>query len=84
MGAFGGMALGLGVVFLIVYRDDSLKTDEDVTGSLALPVLALVPLMQTVGDRRRLHRRHLLIGGACAVVVLGLVGGVAWWVLTRT
>jgi len=26
------------------------------------------------GDRRRLHRRHLLIGGACAVVVLGLVG----------
>jgi hypothetical protein len=40
--------------------------------------------MQTVGDRRRLYRRHLLIGGACAVVVLGLVGGVAWWVLTRT
>ena len=84
MGAFGGMALGLGIVFLIVYRDDSLKTDEDVTGSLALPVLALVPLMQTVGDRRRMDRRHLLIGGACAVVVLGLVGGVAWWVLTRT
>jgi len=83
-GALGGMALGLGVVFLIVYRDDSLKTDEDVTGSLALPVLALVPLMQTVGDRRRLHRRHLLIAGTCAVLVLGLVGGVAWWVLTRT
>jgi polysaccharide chain length determinant protein (PEP-CTERM system associated) len=83
-GAFGGMAVGLGVIFLIVYRDSSLKTDEDVTGSLALPVLALVPLMQTAGDRRRLHRRHLLVGGACAVAVLGLVGGVAWWVLTRT
>jgi len=84
LGAFGGMALGLGMVFLIVYRDNSLKTDEDVTGSLGLPVLALVPLMQTVGDRRRLHRRQLLVGGAAAVIVLGLVGGVAWWVLTRT
>jgi polysaccharide chain length determinant protein (PEP-CTERM system associated) len=84
LGAFGGMAVGLGMVFLIVYRDDSLKTDEDVTGALALPVLALVPLMQTVSDRQRLHRRQLLVGGASAVVVLGLVAGVAWWVLTRT
>jgi len=84
VGAFGGMALGLGIVFLIVYRDSSLKTDDDVTGSLALPVLALVPMMQTTADRRRLHRRQLLLGGATAVVVIGLVGGVAWWVVTRT
>jgi protein tyrosine kinase modulator len=83
-GALGGMALGLGIIFLIVYRDNSLKTDEDVTGSLALPVLALVPVMQTVGDRRRLRRRHLIVGGATAVTVIGLVGGVAWWILTRT
>ena len=84
MGAFGGMALGLGIVFLIVYRDSSLKTDDDVTGSLGLPVLALVPRMQTTADRRRLHRRQLLLGAASAVVVLGVVGGVAWWVVTRT
>ncbi len=84
VGAFGGMALGLGIVFLIVYRDSSLKTDDDVTGSLALPVLALVPMMQTTADRRRLRRRQMLVGGATAVVVIGLVGGVAWWVVTRT
>jgi protein tyrosine kinase modulator len=84
IGAFGGMALGLVTVFLIVYLDNSLKTDEDVAGSLALPVLALVPLMQTVADRRRLRRRQLLLGGATAVVVLGMLGGFAWWVVTRT
>lgn len=84
MGAFGGAGLGLGVIALIVYRDSSLKTDDDVTGSLALPVLALVPLMHTNADRRRLRRRRLLLGGASAAVVLGLVGGVAWWVVTRT
>jgi polysaccharide chain length determinant protein (PEP-CTERM system associated) len=84
VGAFGGMALGLGIVFLIVYRDSSLKTDDDVTGSLALPVLALVPMMQTTADRRRLRRRQVVLGGATAVVVIGLVGGVAWWVVTRT
>jgi polysaccharide chain length determinant protein (PEP-CTERM system associated) len=84
MGAFGGAGLGLGLVFLIVYRDSSLKTDDDVTGSLALPVLALVPMMQTTADRRWLRRRRILLGGASAVLVIGLVGGVAWWVVTRT
>ncbi len=85
MGAFGGAGLGLGLVFLIVYRDSSLKTDDDVTGSLGLPVLALVPMMQTTRTT----------GGGCAagecclaapplLPCIGLVGGVAWWVVTRT
>ena len=84
MGVLGGAALGLGVVVLIVYRDSSLKTDEDVVSSLRLPVLALVPLMQTTADVRRQRRRRFLLGGASAVVLVGLVGGVAWWVVTRT
>jgi len=84
IGAFGGAGLGIGLIFLIVYRDSSLKTDDDVTGSLALPVLALVPMMQTTADRRWLRRRRILLGGASAVFVIGLVGGVAWWVVTRT
>jgi len=84
VGAFGGMALGVLTVFLIVYLDSSLKTDEDVTGALALPVLALVPLMQTVADRRRMRRRQLILAGVSTVVLFGLVGGVAWWVVTRT
>jgi hypothetical protein len=46
--------------------------------------LALVPLMQTVADRRRMRRRQLILAGVSTVVLFGLVGGVAWWVVTRT
>ena len=84
MGGFGGLALGAGLVFLIVYRDSSLKTDDDVVVSLGIPVLALVPLMQSNADLRRRRHRRLLLGGASAVMVLGVVGGVAWWIVTRT
>jgi polysaccharide biosynthesis transport protein len=84
LGVLGGAALGLAGIFLIVYRDSSLKTDDDVTGALNLPVLALVPLMRTTLDDRRLRRRRILLGGATAFAVIGMLGGVAWWVVTRT
>lgn len=84
MGAFGGLGFGAAVVFLIFYRDSSLKTDDDVMVSLGIPVLALVPMMQSTADQRRSRQRRLLLGGASAVLVLGMVGGVAWWIVTRT
>lgn len=85
MGAFGGLGLGTALVFLIVYRDTSLKTDDDVIVSLGIPVLALVPMMQSTADQRRTRQRRMLLGGASAVLVVGLVGGVAWWwIVTRT
>lgn len=84
LGAFGGLGLGMAIVFLIVYRDSSLKTDDDVMVSLGIPVLALVPMMQSTADQRRSRQRRLLLGGASAVLVVGLVGGVAWWIVTRT
>jgi uncharacterized protein involved in exopolysaccharide biosynthesis len=84
LGAFGGIALGTAIVFLLVYRDSSLKTDDDVVVSLGIPVLALVPWMQTTVDQRRRRQRRLLLGGATAVLTLALVGGAAWWIVTRT
>jgi polysaccharide chain length determinant protein (PEP-CTERM system associated) len=84
LGAFGGMALGGLVVFLIVYRDTSLKTDDDVIVSLGVPVLALVPMIKTSQDMRRRKQRRLMLGGATAVIALALVGGAAWWLVTRS
>lgn len=83
IGAFGGAGLGAALIFVLVYRDSSLKTDDDVTLSLGLPVLALVPLMQTLQDRRRQRRRRVLLSGVTALL-LASVGGVAWWIVTRT
>ena len=45
MGALGGLALGLGLVLLLEYRDRTLRTEADLVGAFALPVLALVPTM---------------------------------------
>jgi protein tyrosine kinase modulator len=43
----GGLALGLGLAFLMEVRDTSLRSERDVESSLRLPVLALIP---EIGD----------------------------------
>jgi hypothetical protein len=57
-----GIVLGLGWVVLLEYRDSTLKTDDEVTRVLAVPVLAVVPLMQSDAERQRLFRRRIIVG----------------------
>jgi protein tyrosine kinase modulator len=45
-GAGGGLALGLGILFLLAVSDRSLHTERDVETYLKLPVLAAVPLFE--------------------------------------
>lgn len=76
-GAAGGLILGLLLVGLMVYRDNSLRTEPDVLSVLALPVLAVVPRVTTALERRQMKRRRLLASIAVAsVVLLGVVGAV--------
>jgi polysaccharide chain length determinant protein (PEP-CTERM system associated) len=55
-GGIGGLLLGLLLVGVIEYRDSSFKTEEDIARVLALPVLALIPIMevgqQSAGNRK--------------------------------
>ena len=51
-GILGGLALGLGLVAFLEYRDTSFKSDDDVMTTLSLPVLAVIPLMTNAGERR--------------------------------
>jgi polysaccharide chain length determinant protein (PEP-CTERM system associated) len=60
LGILGGLALGMALAALLEYRDTTLKTDQDVVDSLSLPVLAVIPAMLTILDRRRRHRRRVL------------------------
>jgi uncharacterized protein involved in exopolysaccharide biosynthesis len=80
LGAFMGLGFGLVIVALLEYRDSSLKTDDDVLAALALPVLALIPVMVTKAEEAAsVRRRRLIAIGSVAVFVL--VAGAAVWKL---
>ena len=73
MGFVGGLALGLALVGLLEYRDRTFRTDEELGTVLGVPVLAVVPLMQSPQERSREVRRRVAAGITCASIVLGCV-----------
>jgi hypothetical protein len=50
------------LIALLEYRDASFKTDDEVTSVLSLPVLAVVPLMRSDVERRKVSRRNIVVG----------------------
>jgi polysaccharide chain length determinant protein (PEP-CTERM system associated) len=73
MGLFAGLALGVGIIGLLEFRDASFHTVDDVVTVLALPVVAAIPLIQTKAERQIARRRRYMASVATAVV---LVAGV--------
>jgi polysaccharide chain length determinant protein (PEP-CTERM system associated) len=82
MGVLGALAVGLGLVMLLEYRDTSLRTDVDVVSSLSLPVLAIVPALTTGLERRRRYRRRMAVSLSATTTVIAC-GAVVIWVLFR-
>jgi len=52
-GSGGGLALGLGILFLIALSDKSLYNERDVELALKLPVLVLVPTLDVVARQAK-------------------------------
>ena len=52
-GLGGGLAVGLGLAFLLEIQDKSLRTERDVEFALQLPVLAIVPAIEPVTSKKR-------------------------------
>ena len=75
-GILGGLAVGLALVALLEYRDTSFKSDDDVMTSLALPVLAVIPIMTNAGERRLARRRKLLLAASASVTCMLLAAAV--------
>jgi uncharacterized protein involved in exopolysaccharide biosynthesis len=70
-GAAVGLALGVLVIGLLVYRDSTFKSDTELTALLSLPVLAVVPLMESDAERRRALKRRLVMHAVWSCTVLG-------------
>ena len=81
-GAAAGLALGLGLLALFEYPDGSLRRKEDVSVTLGLPVLAVVPVMTSARDRRARRVRTRLASSAAALLTVATVVAV-WGALTR-
>jgi polysaccharide chain length determinant protein (PEP-CTERM system associated) len=77
IGAAAGLGLGLFVVGFLEYRDSTFRTDDDIVRTLALPVLAVVPLVLTLSERR--VRRRRTVGAAALVLTAGVAAAVTWW-----
>ena len=75
-GLLGGLAVGLGLAALFEYRDRSFKTDTELASVLSLPVLAVVPLMESEAERRAAFRKRLILNaglGSTVVVCAALL-----------
>jgi len=78
MGMGAGLALGLLVVGLLEYRDATLKTDDEVKQVVGLPVLAVVPVMQSAQERKRTRNWRILLHLGAGSTVLGCLAVLAY------
>jgi polysaccharide chain length determinant protein (PEP-CTERM system associated) len=74
----GGLGIGIALIALLEFKDKSLKTDEEVLSVLSLPVLAVVPVMQSGAERKRQFRRRLFINIGLGSTVAGCLAVVAY------
>jgi polysaccharide chain length determinant protein (PEP-CTERM system associated) len=73
-----GLTLGLVLAGFLEYRDTTLRTEDEVVKMLVLPVVAAIPVMSSIAERRR-HRRNLVLTGlASLMLVAGALAGMLW------
>jgi polysaccharide chain length determinant protein (PEP-CTERM system associated) len=77
MGATAGLGVGLGLVALLEQKDKGLRSEDDVLTVLRLPVLAVIPVIETRLDLARRKRRRVLAAVSGLAVVIVLVGATA-------
>ena len=65
-GLGGGLALGLGIAFLLEMKDSSLKTERDVEFALRLPVLAMIPEFEPALAENAMRKEELVLTGVGA------------------
>ena len=73
-----GVGIGIALIVLVELRDTSFKTDEDLLSVLGLPVLAVVPLMQSNAERRRSFRLRLILNMGLGATVAACLAVVAY------
>jgi polysaccharide chain length determinant protein (PEP-CTERM system associated) len=78
IGLGAGVGIGLMLIALLEYRDNSFKTDHEVMRVLSLPVLAVVPMMQSAPEKQWAFKKRIVVAVACSMTVAAGLGVVAY------
>jgi protein tyrosine kinase modulator len=78
LGAVLGLGLGFGLAGFLEYRDTSLRTEEETSRILVLPVLAAIPIMTTIAERVR-HRRNVVASIAALFLMVAVLAATTLW-----
>jgi capsular exopolysaccharide synthesis family protein len=52
-GLFGGLAVGAGLIFLVAFLDDRVKSAFDIEGTIGLPMLGMIPRIKKLDSRSK-------------------------------
>lgn len=74
VGAVVGLGIGVLIIGFIEYRDRSFRSDDELARLTGLPVLAVIPVMQSDADRRSERVRSLLTYAVLGSVVVACAG----------
>ena len=78
LAGFGvGLALGLGLSFLLEIRNSSFRSEDEILTFLNLPVLATIPFVETGAEQARRRRRTALAVALTTLCVMAM-GYVTW------
>ncbi len=78
-GAIAGLLVGLLLVGWLERRDSSFRAEEEIVKALNLPVLALIPTMNSDGERQAAARRRWAIDAGGTVVCLTVAAVLVFW-----
>ena len=78
MGMMVGLGLGVCLIGLLEYRDSTFKTDSEVSSVLSVPVLAVVPMMESPQERKRARVRRLAMHFGLGTTVIACLAVVAY------
>jgi uncharacterized protein involved in exopolysaccharide biosynthesis len=74
-----GLLVGVALVALLELRDSSFRTEVEITNLLTLPVLAMIPVVETPADLTARRRRRAVASVAGFVLVSG--AGYVFWAM---
>lgn len=71
MGLAAGLVLGLTLAGFLEYRDTTLRSEDEIVKMLSLPVVAAIPMLTSIAERKRYRRRVIIIGVTSLLLVAG-------------